>query len=126
MPSGGGLSHLDFIPGGPDALQFCDPANPQFLPVVARSSPVTLLLQPATTPEEGQPVSVRLSLHTITGKPIGPADLLPTATQKILLLLVDPGLGDFQTAIPEPAATPGEWQFTMTPRRAGRTAFSRI
>jgi hypothetical protein len=42
LPTGTNLSHMDFRVQGGNVIEFCDPANPQFLPVVAVRSPVTL------------------------------------------------------------------------------------
>jgi hypothetical protein len=112
------LTHMDFVAGGPGSLEFCDPANPRFLPVVERSSPVLLTVRTEAPPLTGGPVAAVITLQTSTGKPIGPRDLLPTATQKMNLFIVDPALADFQAVQPEPGA-PGQWSFAFTPRRAG-------
>jgi hypothetical protein len=34
LPTGTNLSHMDFRVEGSNVIQMCDPANPQFLPVV--------------------------------------------------------------------------------------------
>jgi hypothetical protein len=119
LPSGPRLTHMDFVLGGPGALEFCDPLNPRFLPVVARSSPVTMTVDSAMPLTAGGTEDLTLTLKTATGKPIGPDDLLPTATQKINLLAVDPSLEDFQAFPPQPGSRPGEWHFAFTPRRTG-------
>lgn len=112
------LTHMDFVAGGPGSLEFCNPANPRFLPVVERVSPVLLTVRTEAPPVTGKAVAAVIVLRTNTGKPIGPRDLLPTATQKMSLLIIDPALADFQAVQPEPAA-PGEWRFAFTPRRPG-------
>ena len=38
LPTGTNLNHMDFRVEGKGALEFCDPANPQFIPVVAARS----------------------------------------------------------------------------------------
>ena len=35
LPTGTNLSHMDFRVQGGNIIQFCDPTNPQFIPVVA-------------------------------------------------------------------------------------------
>jgi hypothetical protein len=119
LPSGPRLTHMDFVLGGPGALEFCDPLNPRFLPVVARASPVTMTLDSAMPLTADGAEEMTLTLKTVTGKPIGPDDLLPTAAQKINLLAVDPSLEDFQAFPPQPGSRPGEWRFAFTPRRTG-------
>jgi hypothetical protein len=119
LPAGPRLTHMDFVVGGPGALEFCDALNPRFLPVVTRSSPVTMVLDSAMPLAAGSPQEVALTLETSTGKPIGPSDLLPTATQKINLLGIDPSLGDFQAFSAVPGSRPGQWSFAFTPQRTG-------
>src|ERR1700742_5194372 len=41
LPTGTNLSHVDFQVQG-SSIEFCDPTNPQFIPVVAVRSPVTM------------------------------------------------------------------------------------
>ena len=42
LPTGTNLSHTDFRVAGGNSIEFCDPSNPQFIPVVAVRSPVAL------------------------------------------------------------------------------------
>ncbi|HKB58365.1 MAG TPA: hypothetical protein VKC51_12335 [Lacunisphaera sp.] len=121
LPTGTNLNHMDFrMEGeGKGTLEFCDPVNPQFIPVVAVRSPVVLTLKPDRDPALNQPVSFILTLRTASGKPIAPEDLLVAHTRKLHLLIVDPTLNDYQHIHPEPGRRPGEWVFTMTPMRAG-------
>jgi len=120
LPTGTNLAHVDFqVPGG-NVIQFCDPANPAFLPVIAVKSPVTMTLAPDAPPATGRPLRLTLVLRTFTGRPIGPADLLVTHEHKLHLLVVDPGLGDYQHVHPVPGARAGQWEFALTPRAAGR------
>jgi hypothetical protein len=114
-----GLAPADFVAGGPDALEFCDPTNPRFLAVVARSSPVTLTLTTAQAARTGAETRVELTLRTASGKPIGRSDLATTAGEKMHLWLVDPTLRDFHRAIPQPGLVTGRWSFAFTPRAAG-------
>ena len=119
LPTGTNLSHMDFRvdPKAGNAIEFCDPLNPQFIPVVAARSPVVMTLAAAAAPS-GR-LDVRVTLKTASGKPIGPADLLVTHTRPLHLLIIDETLADYQHVHPEPSATPGEWTFSFTPREAG-------
>ena len=119
LPTGTNLNHMDFRVEGKDAIEFCDPANPQFIPVVAARSPVTLALRSDSAPVLGKPVTFTLSLRTASGKPIAPEDLLVAHTRKLHLLVVDPTLDDYQHIHPEPGKRAGDWVFTLTPQRAG-------
>lgn len=118
LPTGTNLSHLDFRVNGGGSLEFCDPANPQFLPVVAVPSPVTMTLSLATA-ERGREQAFTLTLRTITGKAIGPEDLAVAHTRKLHLLVIDPSRRDYQHLHPEPGDIPGTWHGTLTPHRTG-------
>jgi hypothetical protein len=120
LPTGTNLAHVDFQGPGGRSLQFCDPANPAFMPVLSVRSPVTLTLAPDSPPSAGRPMRVVLFLRTASGKAIGPQDLLVTHTRLLHLMVVDPGLRDYQHLHPEPGNSPGEWTVEFTPRRAGR------
>ncbi|MDD2763587.1 MAG: hypothetical protein PHE83_06395 [Opitutaceae bacterium] len=119
LPTGTNLSHVDFQTPGGNVIQFCDPANPAFIPVVAVKSPVTMQLATAVPPSIGRPLPVTLRLRTITGRLIAPEDLLVTHTQLLHLMVVDPSLRDYQHLHPVPGRTPGEWDLTLTPQRGG-------
>jgi hypothetical protein len=119
LPTGTSLNHMDFRMEGKGALEFCDPANPQFIPVVQARSPIVLTLKGDREPARGQEVKFVLTMRTASGKPIGPEDLLVAHTRKLHLLAVDPTLSDYQHLHPEPGRRAGEWVFTMTPERSG-------
>lgn len=121
LPTGTNLSHMDFRvdPKAGNAIEFCDPLNPQFIPVTAARSPVTMKVATAAPAVTGREVSARVMLATGSGKPVEPADLLVTHTRRLHLLLVDPTLTDYQHVHPDPTRNPGEWGFTFTPRAAG-------
>ncbi len=119
LPVGSNLNHMDFRMEGKGAIEFCDPANPQFIPVVAARSPVVLTLQADQPLARDQAVKFTLKLTTSGGKPVGPADLLVAHTRKLHLLIVDPTLSDYQHVHPEPGRRDGEWVFTLTPQRTG-------
>ena len=121
LPTGTNLHHMDFRVSGANALEMCDPANPQFIPVVSMRSPVQMALraESGAAPAAGRETRWVLTLATSGGKPIGPVDLMTVHTRKLHLLVVDPGLGDYQHIHPEPGERPGEWVFAHTPRLAG-------
>ena len=119
LPVGSNLNHMDFRMEGKGAIEFCDPANPQFIPVVAVRSPVVVTLQTDKPPARDQETRFTLKLTTASGKPVAPADLLVAHTRKLHLLIVDPTLNDYQHVHPEPGRRDGEWVFTLTPQRAG-------
>lgn len=121
LPTGTNLSHMDFRvdPRSGNAIEFCDPLNPQFIPVVTARSPVTMKLATATPAMADREVHATVSLKTGSGKPVAVEDLLVTHTRRLHLLIVDPSLGDYQHVHPEPARSPGEWTFAFTPRRTG-------
>lgn len=128
LPTGTNLSHMDFSATGANSIEFCDPLNPQFIPVVTVTSPVTLTLVPVPPAPGAGPVGLlpgrearlTVTLRTASGKPIAPEDLLVTHTRKLHLLIVDPWLEDYQHVHPEPGARPGDWTVAFTPRREGR------
>ena len=119
LPVGSSLNHMDFRMSGKDVLDFCDPANPQFIPVVQVRSPVVLSLKSDRAPAVNEPVKFVLTMRTASGKPIAPEDLLVAHTRKLHLLVVDPTLSDYQHIHPEPGRRPGEWTFTVAPARSG-------
>lgn len=116
LPTGTNLHHMDFRVEGKGALEMCDPSRPQFIPVVAARSPVVLQLRRDGAAERNNWI---LTLATVGGKPVGPADLLTVHTRKLHLLVVDESLGDYQHLHPEPGEKPGEWRFTHTPAHGG-------
>lgn len=120
IPTGTNLNHMDFRVEEKGAIEFCDPSNPQFIPVVAVKSPVSIALRADGTPEQNRPMRFTLAMATASGKPIGPADLVVAHTRKLHLLVVDPTLNDYQHLHPEPGRKDGEWVFEMTPARPGR------
>lgn len=120
LPTGTNLSHLDFRVQGGTSIEFCDPANPQFIPVVAVPSPVSLTLQSAGAPPRADvPISLTATLATSTGKSIGPDDLLVTHTQKLHLLIFDSSARHYQHIHPVPGPRAGDWVFSFTPETPG-------
>jgi hypothetical protein len=76
LPAGTDLNHMDFRVSGGQAIEFCDPANPQFIPVVEVRSPVVLALTSRSPAEVGRTVELSARLTTASGKPLEPKDLL--------------------------------------------------
>jgi hypothetical protein len=120
LPTGTNLSHMDFRVTGTNAIEFCDPLNPQFIPVVAMRSPVTMAFTPVPAGiQPGIEGRFTVTLQTSSGKRITPEDLLVTHTRRLHLLIIDPWLDDYQHVHPEPGRQPGEWTFAFTPKREG-------
>ena len=120
LPTGTNLSHMDFRVTGGNSIEFCDPLNPQFIPVVAVRSPVTMKVDagPDVLGVGGAGRAV-IQLFTSSGKPLTPDDLLVTHTRRLHLLVIDPTLQDYQHVHPEWDTTIREWRFTFSPRYAG-------
>ncbi len=118
LPTGTNLSHMDFRVTATNPIDFCDPLNPQFMPVVAVASPVTMTLSAAPA-VAGREVVASVTLKTASGKPIGPRDLLVVHTKLLHLLITDPSLTDYQHVHPVPGRRAGEWNFRFTPRFSG-------
>jgi hypothetical protein len=119
LPTGTNLNHMDFRVQGGNAIEMCDPLNPQFIPVVDVRSPVTMTLVPEAAAIAGQEVRAAFTLRTASGKAIAPEDLVIAHTKKMHLLIIDPDLADYQHVHPDPTGTPGEWTFHFTPHTGG-------
>ena len=119
LPTGSDLNHMDFRVTGKNAIEMCDPSNPQFISVIAATSPVALTVKTAAAPTAGREVQVTLRMTTANNKPIAPEDLVVMHTRKLHLLIADSSLTDYQHLHPEPTRVPGEWSFTFTPSLGG-------
>ncbi len=119
LPTGTNLNHMDFRVTGKNALEFCDPANPQFIPVIAAKSPVVMTIKSDEPPAKNKQTHFTLKMSTAGGKAIGPLDLSLAHTQKLHLLIVDPTLSDYQHIHPTPGRWNGEWEFDFKPARSG-------
>ena len=121
LPTGTNLSHMDFRvdPKAGNVIEFCDPLNPQFIPVVAARSPVTMSIATGEPATEGREVRAVVTLKTGSGKPVTPDDLLVTHTRPLHLLIIDPSLSDYRHVHPEPTGRAGEWAFSFRPRSPG-------
>jgi len=132
LPTGTNLNHMDFRVSGQNAIDFCDPSNPQFIPVVAVRSPVAMTVRWDPGLEAGRTLRPgfdlqadhegrnTVMLRTANGKVIESQDLLVAHTRKLHLLIVDPTLEDYQHVHPEPGRVPGEWTFSYRPQRGGK------
>ena len=69
LPTGTNLSHMDFRvdPRAGNAIEFCDPLNPQFIPVVAARSPVTMSLSTPAPAVAGREIVATVILKTGSG-----------------------------------------------------------
>lgn len=119
LPTGTNLSHMDFRVQGGNSIEMCDPANPQFIPVVDVRSPVSMVLVTDAPAAVGREVEAHFTLRTASGKPVAPEDLVVAHTKKMHLLIADPTLTDYQHVHPDATRTPGEWTFRFTPRLPG-------
>jgi len=120
LPTGTNLSHMDFRVTGGNSIEFCDPLNPQFIPVVAVRSPVTMKVDTGPHgPQPGGAGRAIIQLFTSSGKPLTPDDLLVTHTRRLHLLVIDPTLQDYQHVHPEWDTAIQGWRFTFLPRYAG-------
>ncbi len=125
LPTGTNLSHMDFRvdPRAGNAIEFCDPLNPQFIPVIAARSPVTMSVTIAKDAATVAAMNATVQLRTTSGKPLRAEDLLVTHTERLHLLIVDPTLRDYQHVHPTPTENPGEWRFAFSPRLTGDYRF---
>lgn len=120
LPTGTNLSHMDFRATSKNSIDFCDPLNPQFIPVVSVASPVSMTLtSDSAEVRPNQESHFTLKLETSSGRRIAPEDLVVTHTRKLHLLIIDPWLDDYRHVHPEPGKQLGEWIFSFTPRREG-------
>ncbi len=67
----------------------------------------------------GAQTKAYLRLTRTDGSPVILTDLREVHTEKIHLLIIDPGLQDYHHEHPKPADIPGEYSFTFTPRKPG-------
>lgn len=91
--------------------QFCGLLSAD--PVIKPAATITNPLMP------GQESRVVLHLARKDGAPVREADLFPTHTQRIHLFAIDATLSDFHHKHPRPTGTPGEYEFSFTPRFRG-------
>jgi hypothetical protein len=67
--------------------------------------------------EIGKPVQAWLSLRRVSGEPVLLGDLIEVHTEKIHLLIIEPGLIDYHHEHPRATEIPGDYVFGFTPRK---------
>ena len=67
--------------------------------------------------EAGKKMDVKVRLEKADKSPVLHADLMVMHTQPIHLLIEDPSLGDYHHEHPAPTKTPGEYEFSFTPKK---------
>ena len=84
LPIGTNLSHMDFRidAKGASSIEFCDPLNPQFIPVVAVRSPVTMTLAAAEPAVAGREVRAAVRLRTGSGTDCSSSPLGDSRTRR--------------------------------------------
>jgi hypothetical protein len=117
LPAGSTLAPMDFLADKATVLQFCDPLNSRPLLADAARPPVTLAVVDASKVDAASR-RVIFTLTTISGKPIGPADLLPRGEPDVGLLITDHAGIHYQERA-TPGRIPGEWTFALAQQRAG-------
>ncbi len=65
----------------------------------------------------GRKVEVRIRMAKPDNSPLLLNDLLEMHTERVHLLIQEPGLGDYHHEHPAPTKTPGEYAFTFTPTK---------
>jgi hypothetical protein len=109
------LSPTDFVVGGFDALEFCDPNHPRFLPATT-AAPRPATLEVAWPSASGG--AAELTLRTASGQPIRREDLAITEGRTLRVFVVDRALDQIAEASPF-ESRPGQWLFSFHPT-AGR------
>lgn len=131
-----------FDPKAVAADIFCCPMHPDFLAEEARmpcskcgmglltrripysfiytkpGEPTTRMTVTASTPiEAGKKANVKVRLEKSDKSPVLHDDLIVMHTQPIHLLIEDPSLGDYHHEHPVLTKTPGEYEFSFTPKK---------
>jgi hypothetical protein len=118
LPAGSTLTPMDFLADKATVLQFCDPLNSRPLVADAARPPVTLAVNDAFKVDAASR-RVLFTLTTISGKPIGPDDLLPRGHPEVLLTLTDSAGTRYDPVRATPGAKVGEWTFAIEPKGPG-------
>lgn len=79
---------------------------------------ITASIQTDAAPTPGQPCHAKLTLSHANGTPVSTDELAVVHTEKLHLLMSDSSLQDYHHIHPHPTGTPGEMEFTFTPRTA--------
>lgn len=104
-------------------IDYCGTEETFFFDLDRLSYPVRATLKPLDPPTRGVESHFTVSLKTLSGRMVTPADVIVSHTQAIHLLVVDPSLKDYQHLHPQPTGAPGEWQFSFTPNKSGTYRF---
>ena len=67
----------------------------------------------------GRETRATLRLTRMDGQEVFFTELIETHTRRLHLLLIDPGLTDYHHEHPTPTSTPGEFEFSFTPKKPG-------
>ena len=92
----------------PASFIYTNPGEPSVHITATTSAPV----------EAGTKLDVRLRLEKADQSPLVYADLIEMHTQRIHLLIEEPGLGDYHHEHPVPTDIPGDYTFSFTPRKS--------
>lgn len=115
-----GFLHYDPVEVTADGIEICaNESVPLFLDLERLQFPVEVRISPLGTVEPGKPTDFTLTLMTDRGRPILPHELIITHTEMMHVLIVDPSLDDYHHVHPIPLGATGEWQFSLTPEKAG-------
>ncbi len=104
---------------GQTDIELCDIGSMGFTAVNDQRSPIQMRLFTDRPVRAGQTARVRIGLATAKGRPIRMEELQEVHTEKIHLLIVDPGLGDYHHKHPVSTGTAGEFVFAFTPAHPG-------
>jgi hypothetical protein len=92
----------------PYSFIYTKPGEPSVHMTASASGPV----------EAGKALTVKVRLSKTDKSPVLHGDLMVMHTQPIHLLIEEPGLGDYHHEHPVPTKTPGEYEFTFTPKKS--------
>lgn len=91
----------------PYSFIYAKPGEPTIRLTAGVSSPI----------EAGRRIEVKIRMAKPDRSPLLLKDLLETHTERVHLLVEEPGLGDYHHEHPVPTTTPGEYAFVFTPRK---------
>lgn len=90
-----------------------------FIYVLPGEAGVKLAASSAAPLAAGKKADVLLTIQTVKGAPVNPADLLVIHSKPVHAMMVDESFGDFHSAQPTPTEKPGEYAFSFEPAGAG-------
>ncbi len=89
----------------PYSFLYTKPGEPSVRMTVRASGPAAA----------GKMIEVKLHMEKLDGSPVLLSELMEMHTQRIHLLIEEPGLGDYHHEHPAAAETPGDYTFSFTP-----------